>query len=225
MHYLVKKISGGSDASETIVRKFDDLEAAHSFASEMNVYEQYRDRGPLDRYVVVDSGSGKEIPRIGRSIAIEAKKKQSGACMKIHKEGLKKLIRGAIAEQAKLAKAPNKIKTMKEGSEQEAYPKGLKRFSVHLTNIEWDTDMNDGSEPESAEALGLPSELVIRVDAFSKEEALDYALDRASDDFSFLIQGTVPKFTVEPKEPEYMDITQIVREMVKEEIARLKKSK
>jgi len=137
---------------------------------------------------------------------------------KLSKTDLDKLEKmgGKTAKRARLAKT---LKGLGEAAERMP---GLKRFTVMLKNIDWDTDLKDGSEPETAEELGLPEELTIRVDAFNKGEALDAALDRVSDDYGFLINGTEPEFRVEPEEPEFMDITKIVREMAKEEIAKHK---
>lgn len=140
---------------------------------------------------------------------------------KLSKTDLDKLEKmgGKTGKRARLAKT---LKGLGEAAERMP---GVKRFTVMLKNIDWDTDLKDGSEPMSPEELGLPEELAVRVDAFNEDEALDAALDRVSDDYGFLINGTEPVFRVEPEEPEFMDITKIVREMVKEEIVKLKQSK
>lgn len=140
---------------------------------------------------------------------------------KLSKTDLDKLEKmgGKTAKRARLAK------TLR-GLDEEMKPvPGLKRYHVMLKNIKWDTDLKDGSEPMSAEELGLPEELVVKVDAYSKEEALDAALERVSDDYSFLVDSAVPEYRIEDAEPEAMDITKIVREMVKKEIAKVKRSK
>lgn len=218
MRYGVKQISGYSHGMERIIRKFDSKEEAAEFAREMRVAEQYKDRGPLDKYVVV------ELPTLDENY-----KKLKGKTMKLHKEKLKEMIRAALGEQAKKLESVgksgkrNRLARAAKGLDEslERMP-GIKRYTVILKNIDWDTDLKDDSEPMSAEELGLPESLSIRVDASSEDEALDAALDRASDDFGFLINGTQPEFRVEAEEPESMDITKIVREMVKEEIAKHK---
>jgi hypothetical protein len=67
--------------------------------------------------------------------------------------------------------------------------KNEKTFAVTLKNIVWDTEI----EPGVNSKVVLPSSVTVVVTAFDELGALEYALDKASDDYGFLIQGSEPK--------------------------------
>lgn len=71
-------------------------------------------------------------------------------------------------------------------------PDYFKNYKVTLTNIEWDTEDENGII-RNPKKLGLPDSFtVVAPDVPDQEAAVEYALDYASDETGWLIQGADP---------------------------------